>query len=451
MNMDVNDNIIRPDSHIDHVYIGREHYEDRYLFWQVQAYLSVICFPFILMLDGLLFVSIIIFRRYHNPHTIFIQGQVISDILFGIYTLSISAPNLVAIFPDFHNDTICVSLWTSFTLLEQIGLYMYIAITVDRFIAVHYPFWYIENMSVARAVKILGAILAFSTLVAVIVIPLWRYKDYECDYYSVYPEVYKIALMTEYIILPVVPFIMNIIIFRTSKEKLRSGSSQWSHLWGIEKRRSHSEREKSLYLSVVMSGAFVVCWTPVNVMSPVGNVHQHNRIIRDVLKGLYIWYSLYPLFNAAAILATKRSFFKAFRLLLTTPPWKWTLLRNSLDESTLSQGTSATFTASKTSNVKTSKTRLKYSSSQNVAVAWAKMIQNCYMNGGTGFSEDMMQGPGGAARPARGQRNTVHFMSDIRKSNSPSSPRSPTDSCMMDIESTIDENMAMAIKQETQV
>ena len=62
-----------------------------------------------------------------------------------------------------------------------------------------------------------------------------------------------------------------------------------------------------------------------------------------------------------------------------------------------------------------------------------------------------MQGPGGAARPARGQRNTVHFMSDIRKSNSPSSPRSPTDSCMMDIESTIDENMAMAIKQETQV
>ena len=419
--------IIFPHTSQEHSNINEEDI-DKYAIWQVHAYVSVICFPFILLLDGLLIASIIVFRRYHNTHTMFIQGQVISDVLFSVYSFALGAPNLVGVFDDYHEETNCMLFWTGFTCLEQIGLYMYTAITIDRYIAIHYPFWYHEHMRVSSAVKIVFGMFVFSSVVAVIVIP-WASTDEECDYYRTYPYAYKVALFVEYNALPVVPFIMNIIIFKTSKKKLMSGSKKWSHLWTKEKRQCHIEREHSLNVSVVMYGAFMLCWVPVNVLSPIGDAYQHNRIIRNTLRIVYIWYSLYPFLNAAAILATKRSLFKAFRLLLTTPPWKWTLLKHTLGEADCSQDPSDPPPA------------MKSKAQCNVTVAWSSVCQVWPMKSGTRLSASSSSSAG--IKPPRDSRNaTVSFlMENVRlaihkasdRSMSPSSQHtrsvSRTESC----------------------
>lgn len=308
--------------------------------WKIQACIAV---PFIILalpLDVLIILTIVIFRTMHTNNNVFIFGQALSDLMF---TLFIPVFVVAHFNPSWYirgSEASCFVLIAIYTSLKHSGLWMYVSVALDRFIAVHCPFWYDRNMYVKKSIKIVVVIFVFSATVGGIVI-FWNNDGKHCNYYDVLPGAYKIVTFSEFNVIPVVPLVLNILIYRTARMKRKDniGSSNTrvvssTRVNGSIRARLHNHKDhfRSMHLSILLSGIFVVCWMPLNIMSAVSNVYKHDKTVSIATSVTFILYSAYPLCNAVAIVFSKHHFRPCFRLLLTTRPWRWRLLRNEFDE-----------------------------------------------------------------------------------------------------------------------
>ena len=310
--------------------------EVKYMLYTVHAYITIALLPFIIFLDVLIITAILTFKKFHNVHHTLVLGQVSTDVMYAVFIplFVLSQDNT---WGHLHERYACATLWAIFTSLQHTGLYFYVFITLDMFMAVTCPFWYIENVTSRKYGTIcVVAVFVGSFVSGGIFIP-FEYQNDECSYYSVLPRPYLIFLYVEFIIVPIVPLVMNIYIFKTSRKFMACGSLQWRHTWTREKRRSSDERSRAMKLSVLMYMVFLVCWVPVNIFSPVNEVYDHIHHIRITESVFWIWYSTYPMFNAIVIVSLKKRLRWSFRLILTTPPWRWRELRNDMDSMRPSQ------------------------------------------------------------------------------------------------------------------
>ena len=303
------------------------------LAWSISAIATMSLVPVITVVNALLIASFVCFRTFHRVTYTLILGQLISDLIYGVYLIFFALYHLRDTRYMFEEDNYkCLALWCIGTSLEHTGLYFYVLITLDRFIAVHCPFWYIKTISMRGTVIAVIATFVFSLIMGCGIQILWHHEHKECSYYKVTTHGYRYILISEYIAVPVVMLVLNIILFTTSMRVIKSGSVKWAHLWDQKKRHEHTERIRSIKLSALMYGVFLICWMPVNFTYPFKNSDPEDAMKIKVVSGLYVWYAMYPLLNAAVIVFSKRQFYRAARLLLTTPPWKWAGSKNDLLE-----------------------------------------------------------------------------------------------------------------------
>ena len=194
------------DSHVD---------SSNYMLYKSHTYITFGLLPFIIFLDGLIIAAIIIFRKFHNVHHMLLLGQVLTDVMYAVFIpfFILSQDNT---WVKVANKDICSSLWAIFTTLQHNGLYFYVFITLDHFIALTYPFWYSAKIT-SRKYGTIAVVMVFvlSFLAGGIGIPFNIQYD-ECNYYRVIPRTHLILLHVEFIIVPIAPLIMNIHIIKTS-------------------------------------------------------------------------------------------------------------------------------------------------------------------------------------------------------------------------------------------
>ena len=287
--------------------------------WHIQTYITLSLLPFIIVLDTLLITSITVFNIFHTPHYTLILGQVVSDLIFGIVS---SLMNYLYHFDEtniIQNNTVCTAAWVTYIILEHAGLYFYVFITIDRYVAIRYPFWYEEHESLRGTVKLVGVVFLLSFLAGGSFI-LCHIEDSKCSYYKVIPKEYFIIMFVEYNSIPIVPLILNIIIYKTAIKNKGPGSKKSSHLWS------------SVKLAIYLYGIFIITWMPKNICIPMKYVFPDHQINVYLTAIFYTLYCAYPLLNAAVIVLVKRNFGKSFYLLLTTPPWAWRDQRNYFDD-----------------------------------------------------------------------------------------------------------------------
>ncbi|PSN46292.1 hypothetical protein C0J52_12850 [Blattella germanica] len=197
----------------------------------------------------------------------------IADLLVGLTTVYyLSSKYLCSVIAVLsHLKYLCLSMFAMIMCAHATSAYTIVAIAIDRYIAVVHALRYRELMSTRNSRIMVGLVWIFSICVSS---PVFYWNQWNtsssCDESSVFPVEY----------LPVVTMLSHCIIMgivggfhrRIHHEAIASDERKRSRVYGVTPLPSRESRiglkfhSKSAKVLLLVTGCYIICWTPITVI-----------------------------------------------------------------------------------------------------------------------------------------------------------------------------------------
>lgn len=247
----------------------------------------------ILIVFGNSIVVLAIIRKelLHTVTNAFIGSLAAADILVGLF---VSPYTVMAALNLPKNGLGCILLNYSLIVITNISILMLLAITIERFIAIRFPYIYVKHLTLPRAFTFIGFIWALGAIVALAVVKDWTIASQtlkDCNFQIVISSTYLVNcdLWAFYVVpLVVMLCIYTYIVIVVKKHLDESEKLSSAFLENDERKR----REKIAFLKqvrvakyfAVLIVVFAVLWLPAKLINVFGFLCEKRIVCFDYEK-----------------------------------------------------------------------------------------------------------------------------------------------------------------------
>ena len=238
--------------------------------------------------NALVLLAIFKYPQLHKPTNYFLSSLALGDMCVGLIMGPLwSARLILRVWPEDRTDWgQCVELFTILTL--GTSTYSLCAVSVDRFLAIKFPFTYAEFMTKRRCLLAILAIWIFA-------ISFGCCRLFFQDPLDL-PNVWLIAGgVVVFIPFSVIGYCYYH-IFKIARTQARQIANDIATHQGTK--TSMKNRKASITVAVVI-GIFVVCWTPAMMVGTLEAVYNHVDFCAKIrLRAPWVWIFLICMFNS---------------------------------------------------------------------------------------------------------------------------------------------------------
>ncbi|KAI8789890.1 adenosine receptor A2b [Biomphalaria glabrata] len=300
----------------------------RIFVWVVSLYI-----PIIMSTNTLVFWGIVLYPGFYTSNNMLLVSLACADFLMGgfclpLYILCYSWPTREIIA---NNKYACLTRLSSVTLTVGGSIVSLLMITIDRYLAILYPFLYSKWISVERTIKAIVAMWLLVLCIAIIPFLGWNNYDYEikdphrrCNFYITVPWHYVLwaNIVTSQSCILLSAALNGHIIYVVRKQIIwfRAQKSRWSK----EQSRHFEQRVNSVKITVTLMVLFIILWFPYLMIAPLKLNHVFSPENIEVAKCITLLISFANSLVNAPIYAILRVEYRAvYRRMLTTSPMQW--------------------------------------------------------------------------------------------------------------------------------
>jgi hypothetical protein len=304
----------------------------------VYAIIQLLFIPFILAGNFLVVASICVFRRLRNTTHALLASLAVADFLVGVWTI----PLYVAFYlrPEtlLCHRVACLTWFSSVIFSCGVSLVNLTVIVLDRFLAIHFPYMYSKHRTAKKVAAVLAFTWGYVTFLCVLPLLGWnKWVDGEpCNFYRTLPKAY--VAYTVYVTIFVctaVPSVLYLKIFSTVIRQKRliaaqamAGGATGSA--GGHNRRWMEKEVRSTRLTAALFLLFMAFWMPYFLLSPLKYSSLSQEVVDIIKNAALILAFANSLINPIAYCFLQKKFRAAYKLLLTTPIWRWSQLSGSI-------------------------------------------------------------------------------------------------------------------------
>ena len=219
--------------------------------------------------NTLTITSIAKFEALRKPSSSFIISLSVADIVAGLVTPFYVSMNYIGIrhLSAEQEKVLCLFTLSMVTFSGSLSLYSLLAISVERFIAVFYPFKHAVWFSQTRVnVVIISMWTLFLSIALVPFFGIHKWKpDIECTYINVLNRSYMLFILGPCVIvgLCLSQFFYCCIFYRAYQQRKKIASIITQPCVS----RVEKQREKHTKLMTIVLLVFLMCWTPYTLCS----------------------------------------------------------------------------------------------------------------------------------------------------------------------------------------
>ncbi|PVD25958.1 hypothetical protein C0Q70_13624 [Pomacea canaliculata] len=237
--------------------------------------------PIIIGGNGLIVASVLVFQPLRTLTNCLLLSLAASDVLVSLFTIPVNAIFYIAHASVYHQRVTCMAWFTSAILGVGSSLYNLLFIVIERFIAIHFPFFH------AR--------------------------------YVIWAGYFSIGMCT------LVSALLYVRIFLTvhrQRRRIRALSESLAREATLM-----AEEMRSVRLTALVFMLFVLCWTPYICVGPLMYSDLAPHIVETVKNFTLIFGYGNSMVNPIVCGVVRKQFRTAYKLLVTTPVTRWKTLR----------------------------------------------------------------------------------------------------------------------------
>lgn len=221
--------------------------------------------------NALVLIAIYKYPRLKTITNCFIASLALADLLVGIIVAPLAALSYLGLPEHFIGCVFTNSLVIMFT---QISIFNLLAVAIERFIAIKYPFTYQNNVTMKRALAMIVVAWCIAILIGLIPVFGWNLgptDDGKCSFVGVIGMDYMVYFnFFVCVLVPLVTvFAIYIYIFCIVKQQMAKISAL-EIVQGDEdrNRRKHFKREiKAAKSLAFVIGLFALSWLPIHMLN----------------------------------------------------------------------------------------------------------------------------------------------------------------------------------------
>ncbi|XP_059169231.1 adenosine receptor A1-like [Physella acuta] len=294
---------------------------------------AIIFIPLAVVGNLLVFFGILLYPGFYNNSNVILMAIAVFDFFMGaeclpMYIMCYVSPTKYIIANNRH---LCVLKLVSPLISYAGSLYCLMLLSVDRYLAIMFPFRYHIWITYRRCVYITMTVICF--IFSTAALPLMGWNNYnpaitdhhkKCYFYGTLPRflltyMFFIPNNAAIVISIVVNFHIGIVVFR----QMRSFKVE-SILWTHEQKRNFSARMSSVKITLALMCLFILFTAPYLSVLPfkMFKVFPENTV--EAIK----MYTLIPLFgnsivNGCVYAVMKTEYRQVYLTMLATYPWNW--------------------------------------------------------------------------------------------------------------------------------
>ena len=288
--------------------------------------------PFIVVGNGLVIASVCVFRRLRNLTNCLLVSLAVSDLIVAVVTIPLYAafylnPELL------HDHMACVAWFGSVILGCGSSLFNLLAIVLDRFLAIHFPFSYTKYRSPWKVGAVLAVLWVY--IVSLSLLPLlgWNYwqSGKPCNFYATLPKAY--VILAAYFSVGICTLCSSVLygkIFTTVLKHKRTIHAQTHSVGGRMGNRWLEGEVKSTRLTATVFLLFVLFWSPYFCVGPLKYSSLSQEVVEVIKNGSLVLAFANSLVNPVVYGLLQKKFRAAYRLLVTTPVTHWPQLKGNI-------------------------------------------------------------------------------------------------------------------------
>ena len=228
--------------------------------------------------NTLILLALIRFHHLQTPTNIYVGSLALTDLLAGV----VGSPSF-AIIHHAHlgletRQVFCVGSYIFSHGPTSVSMLTLLAIAIERFVAVHWPYFYQRNFSIKVAVfSALGVWLyAWVTIITVMVTTnKWHPHLEDCNFGSVGSSSYKVLLMGHMVTTLIVASVLYIKIARVALFHTQQIATQKAEVTGQPRCKSSAfghlqvlQNARIARMLATVLGLFYLCWLPYLLTLP---------------------------------------------------------------------------------------------------------------------------------------------------------------------------------------
>ncbi|XP_055878221.1 adenosine receptor A3-like [Biomphalaria glabrata] len=298
----------------------------------------LIYIPSIVLVNTLVFWGIVLYPGFHTTNNYLLLSLSIADFLMGSYCIPMyvlsyikdTSPTILG------NRTACLTLFASKQLAGSGSLLSLFLISVDRFIAITWPFRYpflINEKKILRLIVIQWLLLTFLSF-----LPMMGLNNYNpavcplilrCNYFTTLPSLYVLIWMCFICAAISISAALHIRIIFIAIRQVSRFKSELGTLSRDQITQFHN-RVSSVKLTSFLMLVFVILYLPYVLITPFKYLNLFSEVTIEIIQ---VVAQLFTFGNSLAngpIYAIARTEYKqVYMTMLTAYPWRWKIaLRN---------------------------------------------------------------------------------------------------------------------------
>ncbi|XP_005104237.1 trace amine-associated receptor 5 [Aplysia californica] len=291
--------------------------------------------PFIVLANILMLVTIIYRRKLHTSDCYIIASLAVADLIMGLVDMPLvtiaNIPRIESLMRS-HRIT-CFSWWFSGSLAVFCSLNNICLLSIERFIAINWPFHYSQWLTRERVLGVIVIVWLLEILRTSLIFFVGKYFESaptlrgKCNYYYGLPmwfheelgnyKVY-VTLSLALVLCTQVTFIALRQVRRIEKVTARYASE----------RREIKRRMRSVRITAAVNYVFFLMWLPRQVEPYISSALQLTKNQTHALHVInQIVMKSNSLLNPLVVALFRPTVREAYKFLLTIPPWRWSEVR----------------------------------------------------------------------------------------------------------------------------
>lgn len=255
--------------------------------WIIFIYFETILGFLIVFCNATILIAIKRKRSLHTVTSVFVGNLATADLLVGMTIGPLSVLNTLKL-PKVKLG--CIFTYTFIGILTNVSIITLLSVTVERFIAIRWPYFYIKSITVPRSFKAVGGIWVFGISLALACVDDWNdlFADIsECRYRIVISEKRKLYIETGAIIVApigimicIYSYILTVVKRHAQKSVVSNQGSTLSQVMAqvhkLQAIREFSKQARGVKMFAVLILAFTLLWLPLHVINFLFSFCGHN-------------------------------------------------------------------------------------------------------------------------------------------------------------------------------
>lgn len=295
---------------------------------KVYCIIELMYIPIIIGGNGLIVASVLVFQPLRTLTNCLLLSLAASDVLVSLFTIPVNAIFYIAHSSVYHQRVTCMAWFTSAILGVGSSLYNLLFIVIERFIAIHFPFFHARFKTPRNVGIALSVLWVYVFVLSFLPLMGWNQWNHQqkCTFYASLPLGYVIwAGYFSIGMCTLVSALLYVRIFLTvhrQRRRIRALSESLAREATLM-----AEEMRSVRLTALVFMLFVLCWTPYICVGPLMYSDLAPHIVETVKNFTLIFGYGNSMVNPIVCGVVRKQFRTAYKLLVTTPVTRWKTLR----------------------------------------------------------------------------------------------------------------------------